>query len=234
MLSLIVWNTQTRRPASAAGRSLRAIIMACEPDIVVVTEGHPELLDLPHLIMAEAGAGDPKAEGCRKVLLFSRQPWQAVDGLGDPAMPPGRYVAGRTETPLGTVQLHGVCIPWQWAHVRHGRPAWDEHLRYCDGLARVLAAESDTPRLVAGDYNQRIPRRRVPEDVHAALLRAFPPGLRHATAGEIGPQRRRAIDHVSHDARLEVTACTVLPEIDGEGRRLSDHFGLHLMLRRVG
>ena len=51
----------------------------------------------------------------RKVLLWSREPWENVDG-GIDSMPPGRFVSGVTRTPLGA-----CCIPYRDARVDERR-----------------------------------------------------------------------------------------------------------------
>ena len=48
----------------------------------------------------------------RKVVLWSRDPWERVDDLGHSSMPPGRFVSGVTRTPVGEVTVMGICIPW--------------------------------------------------------------------------------------------------------------------------
>jgi endonuclease/exonuclease/phosphatase family metal-dependent hydrolase len=238
MISLVVWNVQYRRVGSASGRDIRAAIAACEPDVVCITEGHPDFLEMPHRIEASVDFGYPADDGRRKVLVWSHQPWVAVDTLGDKAMPPGRYVAGRTETPIGMLQVHGVCIPWSHAHVSHGRrdrKPWDEHLLYLECLRRILyEAPTGAVRLVAGDYNQSIPRIRAPARAFDALTQAFPRGMRHASAGLVQPLAKPAIDHVSHDGDIELVALRGLSNIGSSGRTISDHFGLHLLFRRVG
>jgi endonuclease/exonuclease/phosphatase family metal-dependent hydrolase len=238
MFSLVVWNIQYRRVGSAEGREIRAAITACEPDIVCITEGHPDFLDMPHRIESSADFCYPARDGRRKVLLWSRQPWTAVDAVGDDSMPSGRYVAGHTETPIGGLQVHGICIPWSHAHVSHGRrdrEVWQEHLLYLQGLRRILhEAPAGPVRLVAGDYNQTIPRTRAPVRAFDALTQAFPPAMRHASAGLIQPPAKPAIDHVSHDDDLELVSLQCLSNIGATGREISDHFGLHLLLRRIG
>jgi endonuclease/exonuclease/phosphatase family metal-dependent hydrolase len=233
-LSLLVWNLEFRRRDSADGRALRAAIEACAPDIACITEAAPDILDLPHVIEAAADYGYGPRGSRRKVMLFSRQPWTQVDALGDPAMPPGRYVAGRTATPLGEVALHGLCIPWSHAHVATGRrdaKPWGEHLRYLEGLARVLARPVDVPCIACGDYNQAIPRRRAPLAVHQALLAAFPPALRHLTTGELPPLGRQVIDHVSATG-LAARSLRLLSNTAADGRQLTDHLGVHVVLAR--
>lgn len=236
MLSLVVWNVAFRHAESPEGSALGAAIAGCAPDIVCITEGHPDFLDLPHRIVSGDDYGYPRPRDRRKVLLWSREPWRAVDALGDAAMPPGRYVAGVTDTPIGEVALHGICVPWPFAHVatgRRDRKPWDEHVSYLAGLRRILdKASTRLPTLVLGDYNQAIPQRRQPLRAWQALRAAFPPAFRCATEGLKSPLGLYAIDHVSLAGGLEVVSVQALPNVVEKDRKLSDHFGLHLRLRR--
>lgn len=237
-LSLVVWNVAFRHAESPDGHALRAAIAACEPDIVCITEGHPDFLDLPHRIRSGDDYGYPRPRDRRKVLLWSREQWRAVDALGDADMPPGRYVAGVTDTPIGEVALHGICVPWPFAHVATGRRdqrPWDEHVLYLGGLRRVLdRASAKRPTLVLGDYNQPIPQRRQPHRAYQALREAFPPSFRCATEGPIPPLGLPSIDHVSLTGGIEVVSLQALPNLAEKDRKLSDHIGLHLRLRRGG
>jgi endonuclease/exonuclease/phosphatase family metal-dependent hydrolase len=237
-VSLVLWNVQFRGRNSNAGRELRARIMECAPDIVCITEAEADFLDLPHHLLAGADYGYPHAGSRRKVMLSSRAPWVDVDAIGHDAMPPGRYVAGTTATATGPLRLHGICIPWPHAHVRTGRRdrrPWDEHRKYIAGLAAVLATEDrTTTRVVLGDYNQRIPRRYTPRHVHEELLAAFPPDMVCATSSVVGPLGHAPIDHVHCSSNLEVATMRSLSNIGATGALLSDHFGIHVTLRRRG
>jgi len=236
-ISVVVWNIQFKTRASWQGREIRTRIAACEPDIVCITEGHPDFLDLPHRVEAIADHGYPNADDRRKVLLWSRERWAGIDQTGDIALPTGRYISAQTSTALGEVAVHGLCIPWRDAHVRTGRrdsAPWTEHVRYLRGLARILATTREMQRVVVlGDYNQRLPRRHAPERVHAEFIAAFPPTLRCATTGVIAPLGRRSIDHLHHGSDLAVVSVKGLCDTDADGRLLSDHFGIHVELRAV-
>ena len=49
-------------------------------------------------------------EGRRKVLRWSRAPWENVDDVGNESLPPGRFVSGVTQTGVGEVTIIGVCL----------------------------------------------------------------------------------------------------------------------------
>ncbi|MBR0660476.1 endonuclease/exonuclease/phosphatase family protein [Neoroseomonas oryzicola] len=237
-LSIVLWNIEFRDRHSRDGRELRARIEECEPDLVCITEGHPDFLDLPHTAVASANYGYPNGDGRLKVMLWSRAPWRNIDAVGDHELPPGRYVSATTETRAGTIRVHGICIPWAQAHVRSGRRdrrPWDEHRQFVAGLGRMLRSEDPSrATLVLGDYNQRLPRRYTPVEVHRELQAAFPSSLRCATEGAIEPLRKASIDHLHHSLDLEVAFVRSLSNVGPSGRPLSDHFGLHIQLRRAG
>ena len=193
----------------------------------MVTEGEEALLPAGgHVLTSGDDYGYRPVEGRRKVLLWSRRPWRSPDTVGDPALPPGRYAAGTTRAPGGDVRVVGVCVPWRDAHVRTGRrdrAAWVDHLAYLAPLGSLLAREraAHGRLVVAGDLNQRIPRRRQPVVVAAALERALE-GLAVVTAGQ-GCEGRDLIDHVAV-APPPGGACrvTCLPRGGPDGRS-SDH-----------
>ena len=232
-LTVATWNTEWRQPGSADADLIVARLAEQRPDIVCLTEACAGLLDGDgHIIESDPDYGYPLITGRRKVLLWSRVPWEAVDTLGDPELPPGRFVAGRTMTSIGPVAVIGVCIPWREAHVRSGsrdRAPWQDHLAYLAGLRRIVA-ERGARTLVIGDFNQRIPRRYSPPDVFAALEAALG-AFRVATVGAIAPIGKAAIDHVAHSADLSAHTVTGLSNLASDGRAISDHFGLAVRLR---
>lgn len=136
------------------------------PDLLCAAEGDLGFADLPHRIEGgpDWGYGVPAAAaGRRKIALWSRWPWREADALGDTGLPPGRFVAGRCETPLGDLSVCGVCVPWSHAHVatgRRDRAPWEDHVAYLARLPSALAALA--PDILLGDFNQTVPRRRAP------------------------------------------------------------------------
>jgi hypothetical protein len=169
-LNILNWNVEWRRPTSSAGRTLLSRISECQPDIICLTESYTDFIPSSgHLIEAAIDYGYPIVEGRRKFLLWSRQPWTAVDAVGHPDLPSGRFVRGTTSTPIGLIDVTGICIPWSGAHVVNGRRdrrRWEDHLALLGALSDIIPLRSSR-RLIVGDFNQRcralwLPARPIP------------------------------------------------------------------------
>ena len=230
------WNLEWRERSSSDGAELQRRLRAVGPNIACVTEGYNDFFDgQGHVIAGAADWGYPLKKGRRKVILWSDAPWHDVDEQGPADLPPGRYVAGTTETAVGPIRVVGVCIPWRDAHVRTGRrdrTPWQDHLAYLEGLAVALAATTD-PTILIGDFNQSHPRRRQPKSVHSALERAVLSKLNLPTGGAIADSESQAIDHIAHSGEFEAGSVAALSNITVSGARLSDHFGVTATLTRA-
>lgn len=232
-LTIATWNYEWRLPGSADALLIRERLDQIQADIVCLTEASAALLEGEgHIIESAADYGYPIVEGRRKVLLWSRHPWEQADRVGHADLPPGRFVSGRTMTPAGLIDVIGVCIPWREAHVRSGsrdRVLWQDHLAYLEGLRRILSDRRERT-LVLGDFNQRIPRQYSPRHVFEALEAALA-NFRVATGGPIAPIGKAAIDHVAHTEDLEPLKISGLSNLAPDGRTISDHFGVAVRLR---
>ena len=219
------------------GRELVARIAAEQPDIVCLTETDLMLLSgSGYAIASEPDYGYGMNPRKRKVVLWSKEPWDEVTSVSPLEMPPGRIVQGVTETSIGRIRVIGICVPWREAHVRTGRcdrAPWQDHTAYLTALSKLLQPMEDESMLVVGDLNQRVPRKAVPQDVHRlvedALLRKF----QIATAGPIPPIQRQSIDHVLYSGDLGATSTRSLDDRSTSGAKLSDHFGVVVELSRA-
>jgi hypothetical protein len=148
-LRIGVWNVQWATPRSR-GPEVRTKLDALGADVLVVTEGCEAVLpDRGHVVTSSSDYGYRLVRGRRKVLLWSRQPWETIDTLGAAALPSGRFVAATTSTPIGDVRVLGVCIPWKDAHVSTGqrsRRPWEDHLTYLRELRAVVARQGRCSR----------------------------------------------------------------------------------------
>ena len=234
-MSLVDWNVEWATPRSQRTPEIRKRIAWYRPDVVCLTETHTELLPPGgHVICSQPDTGYKTRENMRKIMLWSREPWERVDDLGHECMPPGRYVSGVTRTPVGEVTVIGTCIPWRGsrAEARRGserKRFWEDHARYLDGLSELLKGVQDRPLIVTGDFNQKIGQGRfVPRDLRSALQDAMPEHVTIATSA-LGHRGRRCIDHMALSEELAAESLSVISNIAGD-RNLSDHFGVAAIL----
>lgn len=106
------------------------------------------------------------------------------------------------------------------------------HIAYLEVLGQLLA-RSDEPLIVAGDFNQFVPRIKYSHRAAAAAMeQAFAP-LSVLTAGTIDGCDRPGIDHIASSTHFEPTCISGWPN-NVTGNRLSDHDGSLAVLRRAG
>ncbi len=229
---LTTWNVEWATAGTRRGDRVARVLEAAA-DVMVVTECTLGVLPAGHVVDAGADWGyridDPTR---RKVALWSRRPWTDVDPVGHPNLPPGRFVAGTTSTLIGDLRVVGVCIPWAGAHVstgRRDRRQWEDHELFLRALPGILD-DQPRPLVVAGDFNQRLPRSRQPEHVHRLLVDALD-DLTVTTAGET--PAGRLIDHIAISPGLVAARLAVIPGRD-RNAPLSDHVGITLMLAEPG
>lgn len=230
-LKIVTWNTQWAAPRGRKAPEILRRIHERAPDVVCLTEADEHLLSPDgHAIAAQPDYGYPARAGRRKVLLWSREPWERVDDVGHAALPPGRFIAGVTRTPLGEVTVAGICIPWFGCRTEAWRgqerkARWEDHAQYIEGLAEVLGSLPANRLIVMGDFNQAIgPDARAPRHLRDALLDAFPPGMAIVTAGTAF-QGRKTIDHVALSEDLTAETIATISNVHEAGM-LSDHFGV--------
>ena len=127
-----------------------------------------------------------------------------------------------------------VGVPWRDAHVRSGprqdAAVWEEHLACCTQLLALRQEFAPgVSTVIAGDFNQRIPRARQPARVEAALNAALA-GMTVWTRGETacGP----LIDHIAASDDFAADSVEPWHGHDDHGR-LSDHAGVACTLHRI-
>lgn len=230
-MKVATWNTQWAVPDNERGKRIRRRLAEAEADVIVVTEGCRGLLPTEGYT-ADAGAdwGYRASASRRKAIVWSRYPLSEIVTVDNGAAR-GRLVTATAATQAGRIQVIGVCIPWASAHVNTGRSdaaPWSEHMNYLDQLESVLAEVRDSvPVIVAGDFNQRIPRVRQPTRVAARLAEVFNLLTLHTKGNqEVGP----LIDHIAANSLLDCESVTTWPGSDHIGR-LSDHSGVSCEFR---
>lgn len=230
-ITLATWNTEWATPSSDRGPRIATILENVDADVLVVTEGVRELLPAGGSVVDAGGDwGYGLKPSRRKVLIWSRFPL-TCDMIGEGGATRGRLVVATVHVPSGPVRIIGVCIPWRDAHVTTGRrdaQPWSEHLDYLNQLEDLLARlDNEIPTVVAGDFNQRIPRERQPMLV-ANRLGEVLAGWEIHSAGSFpnGPH----IDHIASNRHLILESAHDWPASDQRGR-LSDHAGVCCRLR---
>ena len=229
-LRVVNWNVQWATPRSERSPEILRRIAEHDPEIICLTETDCRLLCGRGGYVISAGPywGQSAVNKRRKVLLWSRQPWTDVDCVGSKALPPGRFIAGATETSAGRLTVVGICIPWSHSRTKRfggDREAWQDHEDYLDGLASLLARVSKRRSIVVGDFNQPIAQSsNVPAKLRAKLCRAIPPRMTIATAG-LGSLGKRTIDHIVQSTDLTAESLSVISNFHKD-KKLSDHFGI--------
>lgn len=231
-ITVATWNTEWAPTAGRRGPHVRERLADASADILVVTEGSSGLLpDGGYVVDAGNDWGYEDKPQRRKVLLRSCWPLTDVDRLttGGGA---GRVVTALATAPAGPIRILAVCIPWARAHVSTGRrdaTAWSEHLDCLDQIEELAECfDPSTPTVVAGDFNQRIPRVLQPARVADRLAEVMGRWMIH-TAGDVehGP----LIDHVASNL-----TCTGVRTWSGHVAelKLSDHSGVVCRLAPAG
>lgn len=234
-MRVITWNVEWATPRSRRTGEILRRLNDFAPEIVCLTETDTRLLsEGGHVIRSQADYGYRVKEHRRKVMLWSREPWDEVDEVGLELFPPGRFVSGTTITSVGTVRVVGVGIPWFGSRTEARRGAnrkdrWEDHEKYLVWIAEALKSLPSERLIVMGDFNQVIgPGSRAPERLRRLLQEAFPPSIR-IVSSQVEYQGRRSIDHIALSDDLSVESTFVLSNVH-DGRKLSDHFGVAVEL----
>lgn len=233
-IKIATWNLEWAVPTSRRGKTISGILTAMDADILCLTEAHPA--NFPsgyHIVSSRDDYGYPLKPDRRKVLIGSKTPWIWHDDVGHSSLPSGRFVQGKTQNAAGEFQVMGICIPWADAHVRSGRrdrERWQDHEAYLEGLISVNGEGGNCPVIVAGDFNQRLPRKRQPKQIYQKLERAFE-GLSIVTRG-FEFEGRQTIDHIAVSPGLSAGPQRAIPD-QIDGLKLSDHFGIIVELAKI-
>ncbi len=234
-MRIITWNVNWARPDGNREELIKKVISELEPEVVCITEGHKEILTEGYSIFSDADYGYESPAYRRKVILWSKNPWKEFDTLGDEGLPGGRLISGTTMTSIGEVKFIGVCIPWRDAHVTSGRKdrkGWEDHESYLKGLKRILNEEAQSPLILFGDFNQKLPRPKKkgqPIRIYELLMDAIPEKFEIATKGLIAGLDDQFIDHIAHTRDLKTEKISLInkshPDLPESGK-LSDHYGV--------
>lgn len=224
-MRVATWNLEWAVPGTARHDRALAQLQSVDADIVVTTEDSLHDWDrYPYRIDGGTDWGYRIVEGRRKVIAWSRAPWSDVTTFVDGGCR-GRFVRARTTVDGVGLWVLAVCIPWRDAHVRSDRRdhmGWEEHIEFCHELgSQITDAVADGPTVIAGDFNQRIPR--VNQPIRAAD--ALADGLAAVDVPTAGEQEAgRLIDHIATSRYLEVARVISWANVI-DGHRITDHSG---------
>lgn len=223
------------RPDGNREELIKKVISKLEPDVACITECNKEIFTEGYSICSDADYGYESPSYRRKVILWSKNPWKGIDTLGDDGLPGGRFVSGTTMTSIGEVKLMGVCIPWRDAHVTSGRKdrkAWEDHESYLKGLKRILNDDIQSPLILLGDFNQKLPRPKKNGQtirMYKLLMDIVPEKFEIATKGLIAGLDDQLVDHIAHTRDLKTEKIGFInnshPDLPESGQ-LSDHYGV--------
>ena len=225
-MKVIAWNLERKKPTTPRGLQGVDHVYAQQPDVMVLVEARTSFpARHGHHLVGSPSTAPRFDEDERTVLLWSANELERVEF--DSPIEKRRFVAARTETPLGTMLILAVCIPWHMADVTYHegtkRRPWELHLNYLEHL-RELMRRIDEPFIVVGDFNQRVPRQRGGNRSAADALTTAFDGLTVVTEGVLPGCARAGIDHIALSHQLTATSVGGWPNVV-DGSRLSDHDG---------
>ena len=238
-LKVVTWNVEWAGPRSGKAPEIRDRINSHTPEIICLTEANIHLLAGPgHIICSQPDAGYRVNLKRRKVILWSREPWDEIDDLGH-RFDASRTIHHRSHPDIirqgnGSWSLHPlVRLPDRGPTRAQRKNQWEDHKQYLVGLTKVLRRYPSERLIVMGDFNQKIgPDSRASVSLRCALQTAFAPNMTIATA-DVTFQDHKSIDHIAVTHDWSVESPQVISNFH-EGKKLSDHFGLaaNLSLRR--
>ena len=231
-MRLINWNVEWATPQWKRPKIIDRISQQ-KPEIACLTEADLDLLSTPgHSIYSQPHFGCKQQKGYRrKVLLWSKNPWQSVDDVGSDSLPPGRFISGITQTSIGELMIVGVCIPWSgsrtYTHCNPRKKRWQDHEDFLFGLKPVLekALKMYDRIILVGDFNQRMSGKHVPVRLRGVLLEILPSRLK-VISGELVHRNKQNIDHIAMSSNLSLIKPVEAIDNCCDGKELSDHFGV--------
>ncbi len=234
MLRILNWNVEANRQTRSNQRStlIGQRVKQYGADVICLTEAFPDNLpgDGYRITSDLSGWGTPEQKGARKVVLWSRYPWDALDVTGSDQLPPGRFVSAC----INGVRFVGIVIPYhayrtadRWGDNRY--TVWQGAKEYLIGLQSILSNPACQQRtVVLGDFNLQIPPRGYPSqtsEVNRLSQETFL-GWQLPTAGIETGMEKPFIDHIALTPDLQVMTLDFFSRYDASNQELSDHNGV--------
>ncbi len=171
------------------------------PDVICLTEAWKQSLESAggYSISSHGVAWSNQHPDERKVLLWSREPWQDVQVV-ERLEKTGSAVTGLTNIGQRQIRFVGICIPYHFASPLGQEPRekpWHQHEEYLRHLKPLLEQwRNEGSVIVVGDYNRRIPYAWGPKRSYELLESALD-GYSIATSGILPGVNEKSIDHVA-------------------------------------
>lgn len=227
-LKVLTWNLERHRMTSPKGSLATDYLFALEPDLMFLTETRT---DFPQKNGFTAFGTNPgsyfEATEC-KIAIWSKYPLEEFDTIGDPDLPPHRYLSALVITPIGKIRVICICIPWHMANVRdkqNKKKPWQSHIDYLEILPTIVRKFAE-PLIIAGDFNQRIPRVKYGNIKAAdAIQKCFQElDMDIVTKGIIDGVNKPGIDHIAISRHLRSDKVFGWSNVV-DGKTVSDHDG---------
>ena len=215
------------RAQSKRGSKLLSRAFAEDPSVLCLTEAFENSVENGYSISSDKDYGYPLKPGRRKVILWSKAPWENV--VADvPQMPPGRFVFAETKLGSHPIKIIGVCIPWAQAHVSTGQKNatnWSEHEDWLRAFDTWIAREPERT-IILGDFNQRLPRRTQPHKAYSLMNGIIESRFEIVTRNLSDTDGHHTVDHIGITKDLISEKVVVVSRFDETGKQLSDHMGV--------
>jgi len=222
----VTWNLERRKVTSAAGLIASEHLHSQASEFMFLTDTRTDFPQHDGHMAFGNHPGSYFAESERKVAIWSKYPLEQIDSVGDVRLPPNRYVSALASTPLGKLRVICVCIPWHMANVRFGnknKKPWQSHIEFLEILPEVLQRYSE-PIIIAGDFNQRIPRVKGGQIAAAEAMQLCFEDYDIVSEGTIAGLDRPGIDHIALSSEFECLDVFGWSNVV-KGKKVSDHNG---------
>ena len=83
-MKCLTWNIEWATESSLRGKRINKLVAEADPDVLCLTEATLAMVPANgYVIESDPNYGYPNRGNRRKVLLWSKQPWQKMDTVGN-------------------------------------------------------------------------------------------------------------------------------------------------------
>ncbi len=240
-LKILNWNVEADKQTSRNNRSeaIRQVLKHADADVICLTEAYSHNLpDGGHTVTSAMSGWSLEQKGARKVILWSKSKWDAVDPIGSVDLPQGRFVSASTQD----IRIVGVVIPYhayrtqtKWGSER--KSLWQGAKEYLTVFREQVLSQSIYQRktIVLGDFNLQIPARTYPpqkSEVNRLRELTFA-NWKIPTSGDMDDPAldKPFIDHIALTPDIEVKSLQFISRFTASGDELTDHNGVWIEIK---